>query len=234
MRQFIRQAQLGTRLLAPIRLANELAFDFGGVDEIADAVPKPAQEEPRRRCPVPDEEGRLVDDAVPHLSGRQDRARPLAAAARIEIVAVEIEQHDARPLNPLKQRIEPRRIETPEIVELVEIPKGRRCRRHYRIHLVRCVGRHQGEEGAKGLPGEHDVPVALAFQLADLIDQTARAGAQRVAVARPVEAEHIPARIAQYPQIRGCRQIEIFDIDRASVVPDNRHPMPVPGPIGSG
>ena len=90
--------------------------------------------------------GRLVDHRVTEPARGEDLARLLAAATRVEIVAVEIEQHDARSFNPLQQRIEPRRIETPRIVKLVEIAKrGGRCG-HDRVHIFGGVGGHQSEE----------------------------------------------------------------------------------------
>ena len=127
----------------------------------------------RRNRPVDDAQwparkGRLVDDAETDLPGGEDRARLLAAPTRVEIVAVEIKQHDPRPFDAFEQRIKPRRIEAPGIVKLVEIAeRGGRCRND-RVHVLGGVGRHQGEERAKGLAGEHDAPIALMFQLADL------------------------------------------------------------------
>ena len=95
---------------------------------------------------MPSEESGLIDDAETDLPACKDRTRVLAATARVEIVAVEIEQHDARSFNPLQQRIEPRRIETPRIVKLVEIAKrGGRCG-HDRVHIFGGVGGHQSEE----------------------------------------------------------------------------------------
>src|SRR5438874_5420808 len=114
---------------------------------------------------MPGEEGRLIDDAVTDLPAREDRARVLGASARVEIVTVEIEQHDARPLDPLEQRIKPRRVETPRIVKLVEIAKGRRSCRDHRVHILGGVGRHQGEKRSKGLAGEHKAAITFTLQL---------------------------------------------------------------------
>jgi hypothetical protein len=171
---------------------------------------------------MPGEERRLVHNAVTDFPAREDLARVLAASARVEIVTVEIEQHDARPFDPLEQRIKPRRIETPRIVKLVEIAEsGGRCRDH-RVHILGGVGRHQGEERTKGLSGEHDAPVALVLQLPHQLDQPACTGRQGVAIARPIEAQYVPPSIAQDSQIRRGRRIGIFGVDRATVVPDYR------------
>src|SRR5260370_24492547 len=64
---------------------------------------------------MPGEEGGLVDDAVTDLPACKNRSRMLATSARVEIVPVEVEQHDARPFDPLEQRIEAGRIEMPPI-----------------------------------------------------------------------------------------------------------------------
>src|ERR1700757_1054581 len=137
---------------------------------------------------MPSEESRLVDDAVTDLPAREDRARVLAASAGVEIVTMEIEQHDARPFDPLEQRIKPRRIETPRIVKLVEIAESGGGWGGPPVPTPRGGGRHQGEERTKGLAGEHDAPVALAFQLPHQLDQPACTGRQGVAIARPIEA----------------------------------------------
>src|SRR6266480_4362243 len=135
MDELVRQSHVGARSLAPGGFTNAFAFDLLGVEKIADAVAEPAQEQARRRCPMPREESGLVDDAETDLPACQDRTRALAAPARVEIVAVEIEQHDARSFDPFEQWIEPRRIATPRIVKLIEIAKRGGCRRHDRIHL---------------------------------------------------------------------------------------------------
>ncbi len=208
-------------MILPGRLANPLAFDLLGVEKITDAAAEPAQEEAGRRRPMPGEESRLVDHAVADLPAGKDRARVLAAPARVEIVTMEVEQHDACPLDPLEQRIEPSRIEAPRIVKLVEIAKGGRCRCHDRVHILRGIGRHQGEERTKGLAGEHHAAIALPLELTDQLDQPAGTGRQGVAVAQPIEAQDVPPRIAQHPQIRRRRRIGIFRVDRAAMVPDH-------------
>src|SRR6202022_4929598 len=92
MDEFVRQAHFGAWRFSPGGLANPLAFDLLGVEKIADAIAEPAQEQARRRRPVPGEESRLVDDAVADLPAGEDRARMLAASARVEIVTGE-EKH---------------------------------------------------------------------------------------------------------------------------------------------
>jgi hypothetical protein len=58
------------------------------------------------------------------LARGQDNARPLAASARVEIVAVEVEQHDTRPLDPFEQRMRAASRSAATIVELVKLPKA--------------------------------------------------------------------------------------------------------------
>jgi hypothetical protein len=167
------------------------------------------------------EEGGLIDHTETNLPACKDCARALAAAARIEIVAVEIEKHHARSLEPLEKRIEPRRVETPGIVKLVEIAKRRGCGRDHRIHIFRRVGSHQSKERSKRLPGEHDAVITLVLQLTHQIDQPACADRQGIAVAQAIEAKHVPAGIAQHPQIRRRRRVRVFGVDRAAMVPDD-------------
>ncbi len=129
------------------------------------------------------EKGWLIYNTEADLVTGEDRAGPFAASARVEIVAVKIEQHDAGAFDAFEQRIEPRRVEAPRIVELVEIAKGRGRRGNDRVHLIRGVGRHQRKKSAERLSGQHDAMIALALQLPDQLDQPPCAGGQCVAVA---------------------------------------------------
>ncbi len=124
-----------------------------------------------------DQERRLVDHAEADLPGGEDRARLFAAPAWVEIVAVEIKQHNPRPLDAFEQRIQPGRVEPPGIVKLVEIAERGGRRRNHRVHVFGGVGRHQRKKGAKGLADEHDSPIAFMLQLTDLLNQPA--GARR-------------------------------------------------------
>src|SRR5438445_686796 len=127
MDELLGQTELGARRFSPIRLAHAFAFELVGIDKVANAAAETAQEQAGRRSPMPGEKGRLIDHAKADLARGQDGARPLAASAGIEIVTMEIEQHDTRPLDPFEQRVEPRRIQAPRLIELVEAAKS--CRR---------------------------------------------------------------------------------------------------------
>src|SRR5260370_8412290 len=141
---------------------------------------------------MPGEEGGLVDDAVTDLPACKNRSRMLATSARVEIVTVEVEQHDARPFDPLEQRIEAGRIETPRIVKLVEIAERRwRCR-HYRVHILGGIGCHQGEKRTKRLAGEHNATIAFTLQLTHQLDQPPCTACQSVPVPPPLQAQPLP------------------------------------------
>src|ERR1700737_5484713 len=168
-----------------------------------------------------DEKGRLIDDRKAEPTLRKDRPRPLPASARVEIVAVEKEQHDARPLDTLEQRVEPDRIEAPGLVEFVEAAKGRRGGRDDRIDIIRGIGGHQREKGAERLPGQHEATISFMLELGDVIDETPRAVDQGVTVARAIEAQYIPATLAQHSQKGRRRRFGVFDRQRAAVVPDD-------------
>ncbi len=70
--------------------------------------------------------GGLIDDRITETTLRQDRPRALAAPARVEIVAVEIEHHDSGALDLLQERIELGRVEVPAVVEIIEAAVRRR------------------------------------------------------------------------------------------------------------
>src|ERR1700732_405810 len=139
-----------------------------------------------------DEKGRLIDDRKAEPTPRKDRPRPPPASARVELVAGEKEQHDARPLDTLEQRVEPDRIETPGLVEFIEAAKGRRGGCDDRIDIVRGIGGHQREKGAERLSRQRDATVSFMLELGDVIHQTPRAVGQRVTIARPIESQYIP------------------------------------------
>src|SRR5205814_3218517 len=115
-----RQFHLGARARPPARRASLLARQLRVLGEVADAAAVAPQEQPARRRPVPGEEGRLVDDGVAQTAAREDFARALAAPAGIEIVAMEIEHHDAGALHPFEQWIELGRVELPAVIEIIE------------------------------------------------------------------------------------------------------------------
>src|ERR1700749_3597228 len=102
MDKCFRQVHLGAWGFAPGRLAAPLAFDLVGIEKIQDAAAEAAQEQTGRGRPMPGEKGRLVDNAVADLPASEDRTRMLATAARIEIVAMKVKQHHARPFDPLE------------------------------------------------------------------------------------------------------------------------------------
>src|SRR5467141_2473845 len=122
-----------------------------------------------------DQKGRLIDDRKAEPTLRKDRPRPLPASARVEIVTMKKEQHDARSLDALEQRVEPDRIEAPGFIEFVKAAEGRRGGGDHRIDLVRGIGGHQREKGAERLPDQHDATVSLMLEFGDVIDQAPRA-----------------------------------------------------------
>ena len=97
--KFIRQTEVGTGRLSPLRLANTLTLELVVIDKVTDAVAEPAQEKAGRRRPMSNEECRLINDAKADRALRKNGAGSLAASARIEIVTMEKEQHDACPLD---------------------------------------------------------------------------------------------------------------------------------------
>ena len=219
--QFGRQLQIGARRRAPLRLARHLAGQFVVVGEIADAIAVAPQEQPGRGGPMAGQEGRLIDHGVADAALRQDRARLLAAPARIEIVAMEIEHHDPGPLDLLQERVEPARVEFPAVIEIIEAAIGRRRGGDDPVDIGRAVRRHQRQEGAEGLAGQHDLLVAVLLQAGGKVDEALGAVAQRVAMAHPVEPHDVPAILAQRGQIGGGRRFRIFGVDRAAVAPDD-------------
>ena len=165
--------------------------------------------------------GGLIDDGVADTALRQDRARALAASAGIEIVAVEIEHHDAGALDALQQGIEPRRVEPPAVIEIVEAAIGGRRGRDDPIDIARAVRRHQRQKGAEGLPGKDDLLVAVVLELGGVLDEALCAVAQRVALTHPVEPHDVPAIVAQSCQISRGGGFRIFGVDRAPMAPDD-------------
>src|SRR6516225_5274869 len=113
MGQLFGEAEVGARRLSPFGLANAFALELVVIDEVANTSAETAQEGTGRRCPMPGQESRLINDAETDLVLRQNGARPFAASARVEIIAVKKEQHDMRPLDPFEERIKPRRIQSP-------------------------------------------------------------------------------------------------------------------------
>src|ERR1700758_2167666 len=126
MGQFFGEAEVGAWPLSPFGFANAFALELVVIDEVADTSAETAQEETGRRCPMPGQEGWLIDDAKADLTLRQNGARPFAASARVKIVAVEKEQHDMGALDPFEERIKPRRVQSPRIIKLVEAAEGGR------------------------------------------------------------------------------------------------------------
>ncbi len=163
--------------------------------------------------------GRLIDNGIAQPTLRQDLARAVAPPAGIEIVAMEIEHHDAGALDPLQERIELGRVEPPAVVEIVKIAIGRRRGRDHRIDIGGGVGRHQRQKRAEGLPGEDDLLVTLVLELGCIVDKARGAVAQRVAAAQPIETHHLPAIVAQGMEIGRGRRLRIFGVDRAAVAP---------------
>src|SRR5579872_2028660 len=112
-----REGDLLARALAPAAVACDLRLT-GGVDEVTDAAGETSDEEASRGRPVAGELRRLIDHQIIDVMCIEDRPRTIAASTGIEIVAVEVEQHDASVANRLKQRIELRRVAAPALVEI--------------------------------------------------------------------------------------------------------------------
>lgn len=144
------------------------------------------------------------------------------SAARIELVAVEEEEHDPRAAHLLEERVEARRVVAPGIVELEEAAVGRGRGRDDREDVVGGVGGHEREEGAEALPGEHHLPVAAILEVADVADERAGAVLERVAVPHPVESERVPAGVLEARHVVGGRRERVLGMDRAAVAPDHR------------
>src|SRR6516162_3626241 len=143
-----------------------------------------------------DEKGRLIHDrkALPVLG--KDRSRPLSASTRVEIVTVEIEQHDPSPLDLLEQRVEADRVETPRAVKFVETAKRRRRGRDDSVDIIRDVGCHQRKKGAERLSRQNDAAIALVLEPGHVVDEASCAVGQGVGPARTVEAQYIPPAVA--------------------------------------
>src|SRR5260370_38449613 len=98
---------------------------------------------------MPGEEGGLVDDAVTDLPACKNRSRMLATSARVEIVTVEVEQHDARPFDPLEQRIEAGRVLKPRNIKISGNAQSPRPVLPHSAHLPGGNGSHSMEEASK-------------------------------------------------------------------------------------
>src|SRR5271166_1395552 len=129
-----------------------------------------------------DEKGRLINDRIAEAMLGKNRSRPLAASTRVEIVTVEIEQHDPCALDSLEQRVESDRVEPPGIVKFVEAAEGSRRGRNNRVHVVRGIGCHQREKGAEGLSRQNDSAIPVVLEPARVVDEAMRALGQSVAV----------------------------------------------------
>src|SRR5579864_2989160 len=105
--------------------------------------------------------GWLVDHDVGEVARGEDGARTLAASARIEIVAMEVEGHDPRMAHLLEKRVELRRVVAPAVKELAEAPVSGGRGDDHGIDLVAAIGGHEREEGAEGLAGERHLAIAL-------------------------------------------------------------------------
>ena len=169
---------------------------------------------------MPDEKGRLIDDRKTKPVLGKDRSRPLPASTRVKVVAVEIEQHYPGPLDLLEQRVEADRVETPRAVGFVEAAERRWRGRDDRVDIFRGIGRHQRKKGAERLSRQSDAAIALVFEPGYVVDEAPCTVGQGVAVARAIEAQYIPAVIAQDPEKWRRRRLGVFDRSRAAVTPD--------------
>lgn len=191
--EFCGKAEFGAWFFSPHRFANKLAFQPVVIGKIAHAIAEPAQKQPARRYPVADEIGWLIDDGEAEAAAGKDNARLSAPPARIEVVAVEKEQHHAGPPDLLEQWIKARRIQAPGVVVVLEVAKRGWRSRHHSVDIIRIVCRHQGEKRAEGLAGQNDAPIAPLLELGREPGQDTAAPAQGVVFPQPVEAKHIPA-----------------------------------------
>ena len=134
------------------------------IREIADAVAKAPQKQTARRGPMSRQIGRLIDHRKADAASGENFARFVAAPAGIEIVAVEIKDHDSGMLHLFEQRVKLGRVEAPAVIELVEDAVSRRGRRDGRIDLGERVRCHQRPKRAERLSGKDDLLIPFLLQ----------------------------------------------------------------------
>lgn len=144
-----------------------------------------------------------------------------AAPARVELVAVEEEDHHPRLPHALGEAHEIVSVAHPALRVVADLAvRGRRGGDHRIGEFRHRSDPGECDPGAGTLPGEDDADIPLGTEIAGSADQGARRGGDRVPVGAPFQAIDVEAGLAQQPhehrrgRVGLARQV-------AGVIPDD-------------